>query len=80
MDRHRLDRGASPRGADRRFYFATGIHPDTGKHYPLEGSTDFGDRVNVVAEFHLDPMISRQHLGLNMFQWPAAVQIEDQAR
>ncbi|MFT3832486.1 MAG: hypothetical protein QM711_04075 [Micropruina sp.] len=51
--------------AKSRFYFATGIHPVTGKHYRLEGSTDFDERVNVVGDFHIDPMTSRQHLGLD---------------
>lgn len=58
----------SLRGASRRFYFATGVHPTTGKHYRLEGDTDFDDRVNVIADFHIDPMTSRQHLGINSFQ------------
>lgn len=46
------------------FYFATGIHPVTGKHHRLEGNIDFDDRVNVIADFHQDPMTSRQHLGI----------------
>lgn len=49
--------------ARNKFYFATGIHPVSGKHYRLEGSTDFDERVNVVGDFHIDPMTSRQHLG-----------------
>ena len=44
------------------FYFATGIHPETGKHYGLEGTTDFDERVNTIADFHIDPMTCRQHL------------------
>lgn len=44
------------------FYFAVGIHPETGKHYRLEGHTNFDDRVNTIADFHMDPMTSRQHL------------------
>lgn len=44
------------------FYFAVGIHPETGKHYRLEGTTDFDERVNTIADFHIDPMTSRQHL------------------
>lgn len=44
------------------FYFATGIHPETGKHYRLEGHTDFDERVNTIGDFHIDPMTSRQHL------------------
>lgn len=44
------------------FYFAIGIHPETRKHYRLEGHTDFDNRVNTVADFHIDPMTSRQHL------------------
>ena len=52
------------RGAKNPFYFATGIHPKTGKAYRLEGNIDFDERVNVIADFHLDPMTSRQHLGL----------------
>lgn len=51
------------RGAKNPFYFATGIHPKTRKHYRLEGATRFDDRVNVIADFHRDPMTSRQHLG-----------------
>lgn len=45
------------------FYFATGIHPTTGREYRLEGSTNFDERVNVVADFYRDPMTQRQHLG-----------------
>jgi hypothetical protein len=52
------------RGASNVFYFATGIHPVTGKHHRLEGNIDFDDRVNVIADFHQDPMTSRQHLGI----------------
>lgn len=55
------------RGASNRFYFATGIHPDTGNHHRLEGNIDFDERVNVIADFHQDPMTSRQHLGLGTF-------------
>ncbi|MFT4217440.1 MAG: hypothetical protein QM619_09705 [Micropruina sp.] len=46
-----------------RFYFAVGIHPETGKHYRLEGHPNFDNRVNTVADFHIDPMTSSQHLG-----------------
>ena len=52
------------RGARNPFYFATGIHPSTGAHYRLEGSIYFDERVNTIADFHLDPNTSRQHLGL----------------
>lgn len=45
------------------FYFATGIHPQTGREYRLEGSTSFDERVNTVADFYRDPMTQRQHLG-----------------
>lgn len=45
------------------FYFATGIHPETGKEYRLEGNTSFDDRVNVIADFYRDPMTQSQHLG-----------------
>jgi hypothetical protein len=48
--------------ARSKFYFATAVHPVTGKHYRLEGSTDFDERVNVVGDFHVDPKTSRQHL------------------
>jgi hypothetical protein len=51
------------RGARNPFYFATGIHPTTHTLYRLEGNTDFEERVNVIADFHLDPMTSSQHLG-----------------
>jgi hypothetical protein len=51
------------RGAHSPVYFATAVHPGTGKHYQLEGNTDFDERVNTVADFHLNPMTSRQHLG-----------------
>ncbi|HRN29608.1 MAG TPA: hypothetical protein PK781_01535 [Terrimesophilobacter sp.] len=50
-------------GATATFYFAVGIHPGNGNEYRLEGSTDFGERVRVVRDFHRDPMSSRQHLG-----------------
>lgn len=53
------------RGARNTFYFAIGIHPKTNKHYRLEGNTDFDERVNVIADFHRDPMTSRQHLGMD---------------
>lgn len=55
----------SLRGARNTFYFATGVHPHTGKHYRLEGSIDFDERVNTIADFHLDPNSSRQHLGVD---------------
>lgn len=58
IDEHHIN------GATSTFYFAVGIHPGNGKEYRLEGSTDFGERVDVVRDFHLDPMSSRQHLGL----------------
>lgn len=54
------------RGAKNKFFFATGIHPQTRKVYRLEGSTDFDERVNTIADFHQDPMTSRQHLGLDL--------------
>lgn len=56
------------RGARNTFYFAIGIHPKTGRHVRLEGNADFDDRVNVIADFHQDPMTSRQHLGLNEYR------------
>lgn len=59
IEEHRL------RGARNRFYFAIGVQPKTGRHVRLEGNTDFHDRVNVIADFHQDPMTSRQYLGLN---------------
>ena len=52
------------RGARNPFYFATGVHPTNGRHYRLEGNTDFDERVNAIADFHLDPNTSRQHLEL----------------
>jgi hypothetical protein len=58
IDAHRL------RGASATFYYATGVHPDTGEKYRLESSTDFEERVEVLRQFHEDPMSSRQHLGL----------------
>lgn len=57
------------RDARNAFHFAIGIHPKTGRHVSLEGNTDFDDRVNVIANFHQDPMTSRQHLGLNKYRW-----------
>lgn len=62
IEEHRL------RGARNLFYFATGIHPRTGRHVRLEGSTDFDERVNTIADFHQDPMTSRQHLGLQEYR------------
>ena len=47
-----------------QFFFAIGIHPENSREYRLEGSTDFDDRVNVVADFYRDPMTQRQHLGI----------------
>ncbi len=52
------------RGARNPFFFAIGIHPVDHRHYRLEGNIDFDERVNTVADFHLDPITSRQHLGL----------------
>lgn len=43
-----------------RLYFAVGIHPKTGEHYRLEDHPSFDDRVNTVADFHIDPMTSSQ--------------------
>jgi hypothetical protein len=37
------------------FFHAYGIHPDTRREYSLESSTDFGDRVRVIAAFWADP-------------------------
>jgi hypothetical protein len=54
------------RGARNPFFFATAVHPSNGRVYRLEGNIDFDERVNVIADFHLDPMTSRQHLGLDM--------------
>lgn len=55
----------SLRGASRRFCVATGVHPATGKLYRLEDNADFDDRVHVIADFYIDLMTSRQHLGIN---------------
>lgn len=52
--------------AHTRFYFAIGIHPESGKRYRLEGDPRFDNQVNTVADFHLDPMTSRQHLWMAM--------------
>lgn len=52
------------RGARNPFYFAVGIHPVDGRHVRLEGNIDFDERVSTIADFHIDPMTSRQHLGL----------------
>lgn len=57
IDQRNLGRTRSP------FYFAIGIHPETGKRHRLEGSSNLDDRVNTVADFHIDPMTSGQHLG-----------------
>jgi hypothetical protein len=64
IDLHRL------RGAAADFYFAEGIHPGTGRPHRLEGSTDFDERVRVICDFHLDPMSSKQHLGIS--SWAGA--------
>ena len=53
------------RGARNPFFFAVGIHPVDGRHVRLEGNIDFDERVNTIADFHLDPNTSRQHLGLD---------------
>jgi hypothetical protein len=45
------------------FYFATGIHPESRREYRLEGTTDFDERVNAIADFYRDPLTQRQHLG-----------------
>ncbi|MBN9607321.1 MAG: hypothetical protein J0G30_12000 [Actinomycetales bacterium] len=60
IDLHRL------RGSVSDFYFAIGVHLETGTHYRLEGSTDFTDRLEVLRLFDIDPMTSRQHLGLGL--------------
>ncbi|MGC4154465.1 MAG: hypothetical protein QM628_15505 [Propionicimonas sp.] len=49
------------------FYNAEAIHPQTGKHYNLENSTDLNERIKIIAAFHHDPMTSEQHLG--RFSW-----------
>jgi hypothetical protein len=53
-------------GSSAVFYFVTAIHPENGREYRLENSTDFHDRVEVIRRFDLDPMTSRQHLGLGL--------------
>ena len=72
IDRHRIG------GASANFYFATGVHPATGTHYRLESSTDFVERVDVLQLFDIDPMTSRQHLGLGLM--PAYRPSADPAR
>jgi hypothetical protein len=37
------------------FFHAYGVHPDTRREYSLESSTDFDDRVRVIAAFWADP-------------------------
>lgn len=56
------------RGARNPFFFASAIHPGNGKVYRLEGNIDFDERVNTIADFHQDPMTSRQHLGLREYR------------
>lgn len=51
-------------GARNLFYFAYGLHPETGREYRLEGSIDFDERVDAVRRFHKDPLAFEQHLGL----------------
>lgn len=52
------------RGASNVFYFATAVHPTTGRQHRLEGNIDFDERVQVILAFHRDPMSSEQHLGV----------------
>ena len=67
-DRPRVPRqGSEPgpgrehlRGARNPFFFAVGIHPVDGRHVRLEGNIDFDERVNTIADFHLDPKKERQ--------------------
>lgn len=51
-------------GARNLFFFAYALHPKTGKEHRLEGNTNFGERVDVVRRFWLDPSAFSQHLGL----------------
>lgn len=51
------------------FYNAEAIHPQNGKVYNLENSTEFAGRVEKIVAFHRDPMSSEQHLGLP--PWPS---------
>jgi hypothetical protein len=51
-------------GARNTFYFAFGLHPDTGEEYRLEGSIYFDERVDAVRRFHLNPLEFQQHLGI----------------
>ena len=62
IEEHRL------RGAKNPFYFAAAIHPVNSMVYRLEGNIDFDERVNTIADFHHDPMTSRQHLGMHEFR------------
>lgn len=40
------------------FYNAVAVHPDTGARFDLENSTDFDERLRVIAAFRADPMTS----------------------
>lgn len=51
-----------PRDARHPIYIAYAIHPGNHKVYRLEGNTNFDERVNTIADFHLNPMTSPQHL------------------
>lgn len=51
-------------GARNHFYFAWGVHPESGKEYRLEGSIYFDERVQVVYDFYRDPSTGAQHLGI----------------
>jgi hypothetical protein len=48
-------------GASRPFYEAVGILPN-GEQQRLELSNDFDERVALIAAFHRDPLVARQHL------------------
>ena len=47
--------------SSRPFYEAIVIHPN-GRHFSLENSTDFEDRLNVVSDFQVRPFRYNHHL------------------
>jgi len=68
LDGDRLDRGTAPAWCPDPVLLRHRCPPQNGPARPLEGNIDFDDRVNVIADFHQDPMTSRQHLGLSEYR------------
>lgn len=56
LDGHVIGRISEKRygKASAVFYYAVGVHPETGRTFPLESTTDFDERVRKIYEAHFD--------------------------